>query len=680
MKVAFPERSRKSVVASRPSCATFVSLILSAFALSAFAGQPSDLDVARAALRDGLWQVARLHAAAAGGDEARLVILESYASEGRWDDVKAELATAAVPTNSAAFAYYQAVVDNRLAAAAECLKASGSQAGLAEAKMLEADLCLKRADLPAAKACWAEVLSLTNAGERAVAIASINLGDETAMRNAYRRTVSVPLKRRIALRLGMSLVCRKESEAEGTRLIRAVVADAPDAEGACDAFVALANAAARAGRWKEAVKTYADAVEIWPTAFKRLDVQEGRGEALLKLGRFEEAFQAFVAAEALAEADSARARTILRQGDALSELGRGAEAMGRYRTVLEKYPETETAVALKRLIGLRERETRGRDFYKAYQFEEARKTFAEVAAADPSRKARMDFFEVLCLYGLGRDDEASGKARVLAETSVEPFVRAEAVLWLAKFTYNRCEWKESVSLFRTYADLKSTATFAPVALLWAARAAFADNDFAQSIQIATQLAERYPESAAVAPALLVQAEALVEQARFDEAVLVLDRATAASGTERADRLKARLLKADALFATGVDNPARYQAALEAYRAVLFGEELDADLRLSVAFKIGRTLEKLKRTDEAIDQYYTQVVLAYRDGRQRGERFGDKARAVFSRAAFILAEGFEDRGRDYQAVGILKLVVESGVPAAEEAEKRISRIYKKGLFL
>ena len=675
MKVAFLERFRKSVVARRMSCAT-----LAVIALSAVAGQLSDLEVARAALRDGLWSVARSHAEAAGGDDARLVILESYASEERWDDVKRELAKAAVPTNSAAYAYYQAVVDGRLAEAAEHLSAAGSQAGLAAAKMLAADLYVKRADLPAAKACWSEVLALTNAGERALALASVNLGDVAAMRTAYARTLSVPLKRRVGLRLGMALLMHQETEAEGAKLIRAIVSDTPDVDGGCDAFVALAQTAARASRWKEAVKTYADAIEIWPFAPKRPDIQEGRGEALLKLGRYEEAFEAYVAAESLATADSARARIILRQGDALSELGRGAEAMARYRTVLEKYPETETAVALKRLIGLRERETRGRDLYKAYQFEEARKTFAEVAEADPSRKARMEFLEVLCLYGLGRDAEASGKARALSETSVEPAVRAEAVLWLAKFTYNRCEWKESVSLFLAYADLRASASLAPVALLWAARACFADNDFAQAIQIVTRLAERYPESSAVPPALLVQAEALIERARYDEAVLVLDRATAATDAERADRLKARLLKADALFATGTDNPARYQAALEAYRAVQFGEELDADLRLSVAFKIGRTLEKLKRTDEATEQYYTQVVLAYRDGRERGERFGDKARAVFSRAAFLLADAFADGGRDYQAVGILKLVVESGVPAAEEAEKRISRIYKKGLFL
>lgn len=45
------------------------------------------LDVARAALRDGLWDMARTYAGAATNDESRLVVLESYAGEGRWRDV-----------------------------------------------------------------------------------------------------------------------------------------------------------------------------------------------------------------------------------------------------------------------------------------------------------------------------------------------------------------------------------------------------------------------------------------------------------------------------------------------------------------------------------------------------------------------------------------------------------------
>lgn len=658
----------------------FLAAAIIAWSLVSIAESASSLDVARAALRDGLWQIARTHAVGVDDPAARLIVLESYASENRWDEVEAELKKGSVPTNDFAFAYYTAVVDGRYGDAIAALKASGAQAGNLEAKMLEADLYVKLGNLDAAKSLWTEVVADTNASARAFAYASLNLGDVASLRRAYAEVVSLPLKRRLGLRLGRQLLLTKETVEEGVKLIHAIVTDAPDAEEACEAFLALAALAAKEKRWKEAVKIYADAIDIWPQSVRRFAVQAGRGEAYFRLGRSEEALEAFTAAETLAPDDSARAQTILRQGDVLSDLGRGAEAMLRYRAVLESYPETETAAGLKKLIDLRERETRGRDLYHAYQFADAAKAFAEVAEADPTRKARMEYLQVLCLFGQGLDEQAVAKAQKLVETANVEAVKAEAMLWLAKFRYNQCEWKASVANFLAYQELRPSSPLAPVAMLWAARAAFAASDFTQSIQIATKLVETYPNANVLAPALLVQAEALIEKSRYDEAILVLDRVVVTPSVDRADRLQARLLKADALFAMGADNPVRFSSALEAYRAIQLGDELEADQKLSIAFKIGRVLEKLKRPDEATEQYYTQVILAYRDGRMRGERYGDEARAAFSRAAFRLADEFEDRGRDFQAVGVLKLVVESGVPAAEEAERRIARIYRKGLFL
>ena len=104
------------------------------------------------------------------------------------------------------------------------------------------------------------------------------------------------------------------------------------------------------------------------------------------------------------------------------------------------------------------------------------------------------------------------------------------------------------------------------------------------------------------------------------------------------------------------------------------------MRLSLDYKLAKTLEKLKRIEEAIDGYYTDVVLAYRENRGKGQKFDDEARAAFSRAAFRLADEFESRGRDFQAVHILELLATSDVPAAEEAKKRIERIQRKGNFL
>lgn len=641
-----------------------------------------ELAIAREALRDGLWSVARKHAEAAcpeAGESALLVILESYASENRWDEVKSELVKAGAVSTNAAFAYYRAACEGRIDEAIQLLREGSDSEGSA-VKMLEADLFVRKGDFDSAKNLWREVLALTNISERVRAVASVNLGDSALLRTAYSNTISTVSKRMIALRLGRVLVEDDATFAEGERLIRATVTDSPDADGAREAIIALVAADVRRSRWPEAIKASAEAVEMWPDIARNALLQECRGTSLSKLGKGDEALQALVRAEELSEDDASRARIILKAGEVLSDLGRGAEAMFKYRTVLEKYPSTETAKKLKRIVDLREKEMRGRGLYGEYRFEEAYKAFSEVAEADPSRVDRMAFYRVLCLYGLGRDEEAASKAAELAARCDDLSVRAEATLWIAKLTYNRGEWKASMQHFLDYANMRADSPTAPSAVLWATRAAFAASDFPRAIAVATLLAERYPDAKEVSPALVVQAEALIEQSRFDEAVLVLERVALSSAATDEDKLHATVLKADALFALGADNAIRYENALEAYRMVSLGPGLDAGLRLSIAFKIGRVLEKLKRPDEAIDQYYTEVVLAYRNGRMSGLRFGDEARAAFSRAAFRLADIFEGRGRDRSAIDVLRLVVESSVPAAEEASKRMERIMKKGRFL
>ena len=100
-------------------------------------------------------------------------------------------------------------------------------------------------------------------------------------------------------------------------------------------------------------------------------------------------------------------------------------------------------------------------------------------------------------------------------------------------------------------------------------------------------------------------------------------------------------------------------------------------RLAVAFKIGRTLEKLRKAEEAAEQYYSEVVLAYERARANGAWLDDSARAFFARAAFALADYYESKGLDRQARKVLRHVSKSDVPAADEARKRIARLEAKG---
>ena len=656
-------------------CIAVVGCLLSVV-LGATAG---DLEVAKSALRDGLWDVARTHAAKSAGNEARLVILESYANEGLWDEIGKRLSewTDAV---GGAFDYYRAAVVGDFAKAAKLLKSSGSTLGAAESRMLEAEMLVKAGDMSAARQLWSEVVAMTNVGERALAVAAVNLGETGPLRRAYEAVQSPALKRLTGLRYGTSLLADPKTFETGARIIRATVKDAPDAQGAQEAFISLAEADLAASRWQAAADDYLELIETWPATVKLAKVQEGRGWVFLHLGKLEESLDAFRRAEKLSPDNASRALAVLKQGDVLSELGREDEAMSRYREVLAKYPETTVAERLKHVVRVRELETKGRELYRAFRFPDAAKAFAEVAAEDPSSRPRMDYFNVLCLYGQGLDEEAGRQARKLAEACADAKIKADATLWLAKFLYNRGEWRESGRLFASFAQMRPKDSAASEALTWAARAAFAENDFAAAIQRVTRLAENYPDSAFRSQALLVQGESLIELARFDEAVLVLEGVAMSETTLPADRLSAQVLKADALFAMGADNPARYQAALDAYRSVRFGSALSLGAQLSVSFKIARTLEKLKRIDEAMDQYYTQVVLVYHEGRTRGERFDDEARACFSRAAFRLADEYESRGNDVQATNVLRLLADSDVPAAEEAARRITRISKKGRFL
>lgn len=687
----------------------------------------SGLDVAREALRDGLWDVARAHAADEDTAESRSVIMESFAREGNWDELSKTLSSwrrmdedSGVDNTESgdAFLYYQALALSekgekekaaqllsgatfksqeyhrlalrlraRLAAdagdnalALRLVREGGFETADVDARMAAASILAASGDRAAAEKIWRDVAVPTNATKSAFAVAAANLGDVALLREAAEKGEDAKVRRFAGLRLGRILVKSRETFDDGVRTIRAIVKDSPDAEGARDAAIALADVLLSRSSWQEAANEYHDVIEIWPEAAHIFAVQEGRGWALLRLGRIEESIEAFARAEEVAEDDEQRATAILEQGDALSDGMRGDEAMVKYRTVLEKYPATAAAGKLKEVVRRRELEAQGRELYRDYRFADAQKIFAEIASISPESADRAHFLQALCMYGQGQDAEAEQSARAIAESAADADTRAEATLWLAKLTYNTRRWEESGALFCKYAELEPEAERAPVALLWAARAAFAAGDFSQAIRIATQLVEKYSDSAERARAFSIQGEALMELGRFDEAILVLERALIEKGLDSTERLKTEVLKADALFAMGADNSARYREALDAYRALRLGESLTPGLRLAVSFKMGRVLEKLKRIDEAIDQYYTGVVLAYREGRQKGIAFDDEARAAFARAAFRLADEYESRGRDFQAMHILELVIASDVPAADEAEKRLDRIQTKGKFL
>ena len=677
---------------------------------SAYAGE---IDIARQALRDGLWEVARTHAAKAEGDLAKIVVLESYAREGKWDEVLSA-AKAYGKTDIPDFLYYEAVAlyktgehdtarrllesvdfsrgayaaDATLLHAAVLRREGYVDAALAmlatdgddvESKLASAAIRKAKGEDAEASVLWREVVSATNAPAKAVAVAAANLGDAVALRRLFTTSADPYVIRFTGLRLGVLLVRGRGTFAEGAKLIRRIVKDSPDFRGALAAFLAMADAELSRGDFAAAAVSYREAMETWPETAKNSLVRLGLGWAFAETSRNDEALAEFAAVRSLSADDETLALALVRSGDVYSALGKRDEAMSRYRETLEKYPGSVAAKKVKEAVELRDYEQKGREAFAAYRFEEARTIFAEVARRDASQAARMKYCDMVCLYGLGQDGAAEKLAAELAVSADDPSVRSDASLWLAKYLYNRGHYREAESNFLACADAATNAAAAEP-LLWATRAAFADGEFQRTVQNATKLESKCPGTRAATEGMLLQAEALLELARFDESVLVAERVTVSESSDVALRLKAQLLRADALFAMGADNPVRYREALEAYTALRSAEKLSPSVRLRLSYKLAKTLERLKRVDEATDEYYTRVVIAFRDGRADGVRYDEDAVAAFSRAAFRLAEEYESRGADEQAENILRLVVTATVPASDEAAKRIERIHRKGKLL
>jgi len=281
----------------------------------------------------------------------------------------------------------------------------------------------------------------------------------------------------------------------------------------------------------------------------------------------------------------------------------------------------------------------------------------------------------LCLYGLGRDKEARASGAAFLVDFPESSRLPDMVLWLGKLDFNRGKYAEARRFFLEYVTRWPGQRWADAALLWSARSAFSDADFTGAVELVTRLVREYPQSVRVVEARLVQVDALMELARFDESVLLLDQILALT-QESEWRGLALLRKGDCLFALGAGNELRYQEALATYRELLEQAGLPQQLVLQLHFKAGRCLEKMKRPNDAVDEYYSEVIVRYLNERGRGVWYDETATSLFVRAAFNVAELYEQKGQFEQAVSVLQRVIQAGVPGEEEARQRMERLRKR----
>ena len=461
------------------------------------------------------------------------------------------------------------------------------------------------------------------------------------------------------------------------------------------------------------MKRHAEAGAVFHRVAEQTTNLSIRAESLFKQGDslaadayYAEAAQTYALLAEDCPDDALAPRAFYQSAESLERAGQMPLAITRYRQVAEAYPASEFAPkALLRLATLQLEAGdadaairtytaiqanaaqrafrsdalmgRGKVHYRLYRFDAAMQDFATVAESDAARRDEARSAITLCLYKLGRDTDARASAMsFILDFPESPFL-PDMVLWLGRFEFNRERYAEARKLFLEYVTRWPKAEWADLALLWAARAAVNETDFTGAVELVSRLVQEYPKSARLTEARMVQVDALRELARFPEAILLLDQVV----TESPDSewaAQAKQLKGDCLFALGSDNSERYLRALASYRDMLQQPALSPGQTLQLHYKIGRCLEKLpSRTDEAIDTYYSEVVIRYLDGRAAGVWYDDTASGLFMQAAFNVANLYEkQKGRPDLAANVLERVLQSDVSGKDEIRQRMERLRKK----
>lgn len=391
-------------------------------------------------------------------------------------------------------------------------------------------------------------------------------------------------------------------------------------------------------------------------------------DALERAGKLEEAAVAFRRVAVTFPKHDVAPQALLRLAAMRAAADANDEALATYTEILEAF--NQSSVQTEALMG------RAKVYYRLYRFNNAMQDFAAVAEGNTTNHDEARFFLVLSLYGLGRDRDAQAAATSFLLDFPDSPRQPDMTLWLGKIEFNRNHFNEARQRFSEFATRWPTNPWADAALLWGARAAIGEADYTGAVELIARLVRDYPNSQRLAEARLVQGDALIELARFSEAVLLLDQIVAQSPDTEWAR-QALLKRGDSLFAMGADTPQRYQEAMNSWQTLLQQPETSPNLTLTLNYKIGRCLEKLRRPDEALAHYYDKVILCYQDEVQQRGWVDDASTTIYVRTIFSVADLFEQKGQPDNAVNILLRIVQPRLPGEEEARLRINRLRKRG---
>jgi soluble lytic murein transglycosylase len=290
------------------------------------------------------------------------------------------------------------------------------------------------------------------------------------------------------------------------------------------------------GRFTQAATLYQQVTERYPRGSLAVRAAYRRAQALLESYAYApaaEAFEKFLQdnprSEFCADAGLGLGRALTAEADL-------ARAVREYRDVQVKYPGTpaepdvERALADLRGGGIEVPELtsdelyeRGKNLFKANQYDKAVETFTKLLTVDPPYPDRPDVLlrTGIALFNLGRRPEAALTLEQIVREHPRDQRVPEALYWIGKSYSKLGERDKGVQAFRKILESYSESEWADDALFLTGIIYRDANDMKKALTAFGRLATEYPESKFADSAIWWQAWAYYGNGEYRKAVQTL---------------------------------------------------------------------------------------------------------------------------------------------------------------
>lgn len=289
------------------------------------------------------------------------------------------------------------------------------------------------------------------------------------------------------------------------------------------------------------------------------------------------------------------------------------------------------------------------------------------------------FMRAMCLYRLGRDKQALKICKDFIKRYSDSVWAPDVRFWIGRFDYNNGDYESAEEQFMAFVHQFPNNELADSAVYRAGMTAIKRKEYVHAIELFGTLVKNYPKSGHLAEARFWQADAMTQLGKFSGAILVFDEVINTFPESYLVPL-AWGRKGDCQFTLGAEDAERYKEAVRSYRVVTQSPQARWNLVLQAEYKIGLSLEKMKRGDEALEQYYSKVIVPFLLEREKGRVISEASKVWFTRGALAATDIVTEKKDWRQLISILNRIVEADVAVSADAKKKIGVIESEKWWL